>query len=61
MTPYSEKPGHKETRRAPERDDALTSECDDALTSECDEYRKGLSELMSEWASPEDEEAWRDL
>ena len=53
MTPDSEKPGHKETRRAPEPDDALTSECD--------EYLKGLSELMSEWASPEDEEAWRDL
>ena len=25
------------------------------------EYLKALSELMSEWASPEDEEAWHDL
>lgn len=53
MTPDSEKPEHEETHRAPERDDAVTSECDEYLT--------GLSELMSEWASPEDEEAWRDL
>ncbi|MDE2755992.1 MAG: AbrB/MazE/SpoVT family DNA-binding domain-containing protein [Acidobacteriota bacterium] len=26
-----------------------------------DEYLQGLSEVMSEWISPEDEEAWRDL
>ena len=28
---------------------------------ERDEYLEGLSEVMSEWRSPEDEEAWRDL
>ncbi len=26
-----------------------------------DDYLEGLSEVMSEWVSPEDEEAWRDL
>ena len=26
-----------------------------------DDYLQGLSEVMSEWASLEDEEAWRDL
>ena len=26
-----------------------------------DTYLQGLSEGMTEWASPEDEEAWRDL
>lgn len=26
-----------------------------------DAYLQGLSEALSEWASPEDEEAWRDL
>ena len=26
-----------------------------------DDYLQGLSEVLSEWASPEDEEAWRDL
>ena len=26
-----------------------------------DDYLKGLSEVLSEWVSPEDEEAWRDL
>ena len=26
-----------------------------------DEYEHGLSEMMGEWLSPEDEEAWRDL
>ena len=26
-----------------------------------DEYLHGLSSTMNEWASPEDEEAWRDL
>ena len=26
-----------------------------------DDYLQGLSEILSEWASPEDEEAWRDL
>lgn len=26
-----------------------------------DEYLQGLSEVLSEWISPEDEEAWRDL
>ena len=25
------------------------------------DYLKGLPELMDEWTSPEDEEAWRDL
>ena len=25
-----------------------------------DDYLKGLSEVLSEWVSPEDEEAWRD-
>ncbi len=24
-------------------------------------YLQGLSEILSEWVSPEDEEAWRDL
>ena len=31
------------------------------VTPERDEYLEGLSEVMSEWCSPEDEEAWRDL
>lgn len=53
MTLDSEKPEHEGTHCAPEPDDAVASECDEYLT--------GLSELMSEWASPEDEEAWRDL
>ena len=26
-----------------------------------DDYLQGFSEVMSEWRSPEDEEAWRDL
>ena len=26
-----------------------------------DDYPQGLSEILSEWTSPEDEEAWRDL
>lgn len=26
-----------------------------------DNYLKGLSEILSEWSSPVDEEAWRDL
>ena len=26
-----------------------------------DEYLRGLSATVSEWASPEDEDAWRDL
>lgn len=26
-----------------------------------DEYLQGLSQVLSEWISPEDEEAWRDL
>ncbi len=26
-----------------------------------DDYLQGLSEVLSEWISPEDEEAWRDL
>ena len=26
-----------------------------------DDYLQGLSEVLSEWVSPEDEEAWRDL
>ena len=31
------------------------------VARERDEHLHGLSEAMSEWASPEDEEAWRDL
>ena len=53
MTPDSENREPERTGRTPEHDDAVAPECD--------EYLKGLSELMSEWASPEDEEAWRDL
>lgn len=26
-----------------------------------DDYLRGLSKVLSEWVSPEDEEAWRDL
>ena len=26
-----------------------------------DDYLQALSEVMSEWSSPEDDEAWRDL
>ena len=26
-----------------------------------DKYLKGLSKVLGEWSSPEDEEAWRDL
>ncbi len=26
-----------------------------------DDYLRGLSRILSEWISPEDEEAWRDL
>ena len=26
-----------------------------------DDYLQGLSKVLSEWVSPEDEEAWRDL
>ena len=26
-----------------------------------DDYLRGLSRVLSEWISPEDEEAWRDL
>ena len=26
-----------------------------------DDYLHGLSKVLGEWASPEDEEAWRDL
>ena len=26
-----------------------------------DEYLHGLGEVMGEWLSPEDEDAWRDL
>ena len=31
------------------------------VTPSRDDYLQGLFEVMSEWASPEDEEAWRDL
>ena len=31
------------------------------VTPGLDDYLQGLSEVLSEWASPEDEEAWRDL
>ena len=53
MTPDSEKQEQQGTHPAPEPDDAVPSECD--------EYLMGLSELMSEWASPDDEESWREL
>ena len=53
MTPDSDE-GQPKTPDSRER-------AEDSGSSECDEYLMGLSELMSEWASPEDEEAWRDL
>ena len=31
------------------------------VTSGQDDYLRGLSEVLSEWILPEDEEAWRDL
>lgn len=31
------------------------------VTPRTDHYLQGLSEVLSEWVSPEDEEAWRDL
>ena len=31
------------------------------VTPGTDDYLKGLAEVLSEWVSPEDEEAWRDL
>ena len=31
------------------------------VPEERDDRARGLSETMSEWLSPEDEEAWRDL
>ena len=31
------------------------------VPGERDDHARGLSETMSEWLSPEDEEAWRDL
>ena len=31
------------------------------VVSEEDGYLKGLSQVLSEWVSPEDDEAWRDL
>ena len=31
------------------------------VTPRQDDYLQGLSGVLSEWASPEDEEAWRDL
>ena len=31
------------------------------VTGGQDDYLQGLSRTMSEWASPEDEDAWRDL
>lgn len=31
------------------------------VTPRRDDYLQGLSEVLSEWISPEDEEAWRDL
>ena len=30
-------------------------------SGERDDHARGLPETMSEWTSPEDEEAWRDL
>lgn len=53
MTPDSDE-GQPKTPDSRER-------AEDSSSSECDEYLMGLPELMSEWASPEDEEAWRDL
>lgn len=31
------------------------------ISAEGDRYLSGLAETLSEWASPEDEDAWRDL
>ena len=31
------------------------------VTGRQDDYLQALSEVMSEWSSPEDDEAWRDL
>jgi AbrB family looped-hinge helix DNA binding protein len=31
------------------------------VTTAQDDYLQGLSATLSEWASPEDEDAWRDL
>ena len=31
------------------------------VTERQDDYLQALSEVMSEWSSPEDDEAWRDL
>ena len=31
------------------------------VTTVQNDYLQGLSEVLSEWVSPEDEEAWRDL
>ena len=31
------------------------------VTTRQDDYLQGLSEVLSEWVSPEDEEVWRDL
>lgn len=31
------------------------------ISADGDRYLSGLSETLSEWASPEDEDAWRDL
>ena len=31
------------------------------VAREQDDYRQGLSRTMNEWASPEDDDAWRDL
>ena len=31
------------------------------VVADRDDYLRGLSQTMSEWASPEDENAWRDL
>ena len=31
------------------------------VTTGQNDYLQGLSEVLSEWVSPEDEEAWRDL
>lgn len=31
------------------------------VTPDQDAYLQGLSEILSEWVSPEDEAAWRDL
>ena len=53
MTPDSDE-GQPKPPDSPE-------EAEEFESLEYEDYLKGLPELMTEWASPEDEEAWRDL